>query len=300
MGQTATGRLKPVEPGRPNDTDQDYLLPVLELGWKGLAIQGPALASVFAFSYVVGYFYAYDITWFPFFTFTEQLVFALKALPIAIVVFVALLIVIGHSRECYEWTHKKKRTSAYVKNVWVLILGAAAVSLVLENYIGPGICLAAVAAGVYYFDLSEKPRLFHIHMMYWGLNFMVFCLFLGFISGYSWRVGRLPGAHSQYVVRKPPSPDSHASNETVPAGHLIFSGANGVLFYDYCRRNVRLVRLDNIEEIDQCSHSDCKVEAPCPKPQKDEVGGAPAGDDLSWFSFLVSEANALITPSVGR
>jgi len=241
-------------------TRQGDLLSVLELTWKDLTVQGPAVASVFAFSYIVGYFYAYDITWFPFFTFTEQLVFALKALPIAIVAFVALLIVISHSTECYKWTDRRKRVSKYVKNIWILLLVAAAIGLVWKNYIGPGICLSAVAVGVYYFNLTERPRVIHIHIMYWGLNFMVFCLFLGFISGYSWQMFRLPGAHSQYVVRKS---GSQPSTQSVPAGHLIFSGANGVLFYDYCQRSARLVRLDDIEEIAQCTHSDCRDEAPC-------------------------------------
>ena len=51
---------------------------------KDLAVVGPVILSTFAFAYVVGYFYAFDIDWFPFFTLPEHLVFALRALPIAI------------------------------------------------------------------------------------------------------------------------------------------------------------------------------------------------------------------------
>ena len=55
-----------------------------EWSLKDLTVAVPFVASCFAFAFVVGYFYAFDIPWFAFFSFTEHLVFALRALPIAI------------------------------------------------------------------------------------------------------------------------------------------------------------------------------------------------------------------------
>jgi len=40
--------------------------------WKDLPVVGPVIGSSFAFAYVVGYFYAFDIAWFPFFSLPEH------------------------------------------------------------------------------------------------------------------------------------------------------------------------------------------------------------------------------------
>ena len=64
------------------------------LGLKPQELIGlvPVVASGFAVAYNVGYFLAYDISWLPFFSLPEHVVFALRALPIAIGASVAFLI----------------------------------------------------------------------------------------------------------------------------------------------------------------------------------------------------------------
>jgi hypothetical protein len=54
-----------------------------EWSLKDLTVAVPFVASSFAFAFVVGYFYAFDIAWFAFFSFTEQLVFELCQLQLA-------------------------------------------------------------------------------------------------------------------------------------------------------------------------------------------------------------------------
>jgi hypothetical protein len=50
--------------------------PLQELaGLKGLTGVIPILMSAFAFAYVVGYFLAFDLAWFPFFSLSEHIVF---------------------------------------------------------------------------------------------------------------------------------------------------------------------------------------------------------------------------------
>jgi len=78
------------------DERSDLDKSLTSISWTDLVIHAPALASLFALTYVVGYFYAFDIAWFPFFSFTEQLVFALRALPTAIGAFVVFLIAVHH------------------------------------------------------------------------------------------------------------------------------------------------------------------------------------------------------------
>jgi hypothetical protein len=58
---------------------------------NNLTVVVPVTASAFAFAYVVGYFYAFDIAWFPSFSLSDHLVFALRALPVAIGASVGLL-----------------------------------------------------------------------------------------------------------------------------------------------------------------------------------------------------------------
>ena len=62
--------------GAPTAVEQQYQFSVSQL-IAGL----PLLASGFAFMYVVGYFLAFDLAWFAFFSLSEHVVFALRALP---------------------------------------------------------------------------------------------------------------------------------------------------------------------------------------------------------------------------
>jgi hypothetical protein len=238
---------------------RDDLESFLELSWDKLAVKGSALASLFAFAYVVGYFYAYDITWFSFFTLTEHLVFALRSIPVALVASVVLIILVNYTIKCnrpgYVWKRGMKRLFRLLSYLWIGILLIAAVGVILVKYcIGIGLSFGAVAFGVWYFSLLAEPRRSLIHYIYWGTNVFVVCILLGFLSGYSWRLYRLPWGPSEYVTWKT---DKHVSSQ-VPFGHIIFSGSSGVLIYDYCLKRTRLVSLDDIEEISECSESACK------------------------------------------
>lgn len=53
--------------------------------FKALAVVGPLFASTLAISYDVGFFYGADIGFFTFFSLTEHVVFALQAIPFALV-----------------------------------------------------------------------------------------------------------------------------------------------------------------------------------------------------------------------
>ncbi len=235
--------------------DANDLLSLFELSWHKLVLHGPALASLFAFAYVVGYFYAYDITWFPFFILAEHLVFALRAIPIAIVAFVGLIIGVNYSTKCntqdYKWNNKLRILLVWLKYLWLNSLGLASCGLIMGNCVGPGLSLV----GIWYFSLLEKPHRPLIHFMYWGINLFVLCLMLGFVSGSTWRIYRSPWATLQHVIWKN---STHVN--AAPVGHIIFSGSNGILIFDYCLRQTRLVRLDDIEEIMECRGAKCKIE----------------------------------------
>jgi hypothetical protein len=65
---------------------------------QSLAAVVPILASTFAFAFVVGYFLAFDISWFPFFSLSEHVVFALRALPIAVGASVVFLLAMRYPK----------------------------------------------------------------------------------------------------------------------------------------------------------------------------------------------------------
>jgi hypothetical protein len=57
--------------------------------WNDLTTAVPVIATSFAFAFNVGYFTA-DIGWFSIFSLQEHVVFALRAIPVAVVALVLL------------------------------------------------------------------------------------------------------------------------------------------------------------------------------------------------------------------
>src|SRR5271163_2654638 len=93
---------------------------------KDITAVGISIASIFAFAFVIWYFYAYDIAWFPFFSFSEHLVFALRALPIALGALVVLLIVLNlpeRARALLQHEIHCQRTTCYLFHTLSLLFG---------------------------------------------------------------------------------------------------------------------------------------------------------------------------------
>ena len=132
------------------------------LSWKDLTVIGPTMASVFAFTYVVGYFYAFDIAWFPFFSFTEHLVFALRALPIAIGASAAFLIALSFStdEDRWKWFYGKGRwLRKPLSIVWILVISVIALGLLLTGHFGLFASIATILISQLSFTLITR----HFH-----------------------------------------------------------------------------------------------------------------------------------------
>jgi hypothetical protein len=109
--------------------DQQSLLKDLNaLG--GMSAVIPLIMSGFAFAYVVGYFLAFDLAWFPFFSLSEHIVFAIRALPIAVAGMLVLLIAV----EFPQWQRR-----AIWAWIWILVLIVAAAFALVWRY--PGLVL---------------------------------------------------------------------------------------------------------------------------------------------------------------
>jgi hypothetical protein len=198
----------------------------------------PVVATTFAFAYVVGYFSAFDISWLPMFSLSEHIVFAIRALPMAIGASVVFLIILIHPNLC---SNKRFRRIAIA--IWILFLAGGACYTFYRSYFGDGICfvLMIIAVAVYHSNPSG-PKSFR-RILYWGATLTVGCLIIGWASASSWSWERLhlPLPRTMFIEY---GPDSKMSPE---GGHVIFAGDKDVLFFGYSSRTTRLLQRDKIQ-----------------------------------------------------
>jgi hypothetical protein len=219
----------------------------------------PVVASGFAVAYNVGYFLAYDISWLPFFSLPEHIVFALRALPIAIGASVAFLIgIIDPPQDLRFWFEK----------LWIYALVVAAVLAFVNAHLGLSLVFLLVTIGAirYRKTPSQNPS---VNILYWGISMMLLSLMVGYVSAKGgkliWETEKLLGASHYSVVRffsiapsmcvdvgrAEPSPASpRPSGHFV--GHAIFVGSEAVLFREY-GGVAHLFRWEDIQKIYECS-----------------------------------------------
>jgi hypothetical protein len=280
-----------VAPGPPPHQDRQPAPTVLlDMIWGGIASKFPAFLSLFAAAFVVGYFYAIDISWFSLFSLTDLLVFALRSLPLAVGATLLLLVFLKmslHEAERKEQTQKSSSDklesisstqSETVQSIdttkvgpswrrvlpalWSIFMFGIAAYMFHRRYIGAAVNFFFIACGTIYFEYVARFKRAPLHIMYWCIQVTIICLIVGFVSGSFYNRPLRPS--EDYTVSVLLKSDS---KEPELKGRLIFSGANGVLIYDYVERQVKLVRWNNIEEM--CSKPDPPGTrlSPAPMPQ---------------------------------
>jgi hypothetical protein len=216
-----------------------------EWSLKDLTVAVPFVASSFAFAFVVGYFYAFDIAWFAFFSFTEHLVFALRALPIAIGGSVGFLVALRFSQVelRWKWLQNKGHWLAYG---WICALAIAALLAIKGNHLGLCASFVIVAIGAYIYQNLPSPSPPFATVAFWATNLMVLSFIVGLASGSAWRFENLNPFHRT-------NPIVVESEGLAPiVGRVIFVGDVGVLIYDRERKAVTLVKKDKITKISEC------------------------------------------------
>jgi hypothetical protein len=176
------------------------------LSLNNLIVAGPTIAAVFAFAYVIGYFYAYDIAWFPFFSFAEHLVFAIRALLVAVGACVIFLIALGElTRSHGTGTDVLKSLKSarrrlwrsqkfYWKLAWIVILIVAAGLLFSSHHYGPAISVTVILIGTAVLFFVEEIHLAPaVNISFVGINVIVGCVLAGFVSGSLERPNQLFG-----------------------------------------------------------------------------------------------------------
>jgi hypothetical protein len=207
---------------------------------KDLIAVVPLLASAFAFAYVVGYFLAFDIAWFPFFSLSEHVVFAIRALPVAIAALVILLIVT-------EFPHLLKRAT----RAWVIFLAFAAVIAVLGNHLGLAAGFVAVAIAANIHNKKSETNMSSATILNLAAQLMMTSIIIGFASGNAWRLySYLPDYLHGFPFARTMHVHLKGDNGTDPhEGHVIFVGDSRILIYEYKMHQVQLYQWKDIQEV---------------------------------------------------
>ena len=207
--------------------------------WKDLIPVAPMVAGAFAFAYVVGYFLAFDISWFAFFTLSEHIVFALRALPVAIGISFAFLI-------AFEITKRSQREGwlrDYFGYAWIVVLLGTAIGIFLYNHAGLALTLVFIAVSTFLYYKGPKPGNPFVTFLFAATNMMLVSVIVGVLSGATWRVPYLqPDSRAMAVKLK------KGTGKPI-RGHVIFAGNQSVLIYEFGSGVTYLVSWDNIEEI---------------------------------------------------
>lgn len=216
----------------PDAADQDW-------SWKDFIPVAPMVAGAFAFAYVVGYFLAFDVSWFAFFTLSEHIVFALRALPVAIGMSFAFLMV-------YELTtisQKEGWLRDWLRYAWIAVLLGTAVGIFLYNHAGLALTLLFIALSTFlYYRAPDVGKPF-VTFLFAATNMMLVSVIVGVLSGAAWRVPFLqPDSRAMAVKLK------KGTGKPI-RGHVIFAGNQSVLIYEFGSGVTYLVPWDNIEGI---------------------------------------------------
>jgi hypothetical protein len=208
---------------------------------KGIGV--PAALSFFAYAYVVGFFLASDLAWFSFFTLSEHVVFAFRAIPIAVgasVVLVAL--------------YPRWRDRSWFRWIWTSVLFSVGVLSFLSNHFVMAIIVFLVAI-VEVERRRDNTFLEKNTMLYWFyviLNLMILSIVAGFVSAMTWV--------SDFMLHLPLTPwmivelkDPIIDNQKIISGRVMFAGESRILFYEP-GVGTHLLRSEDIQHIDECRH----------------------------------------------
>jgi hypothetical protein len=217
---------------------------------QSLATVIPILASTFAFAFVVGYFLAFDISWFPFFSLSEHIVFALRALPIAVGASVVFLIALRYPEIEARWPYLKGKGRWFAVG-WICILVVAALVAFLGAHFALFLSFCLIAAGMYVYYRMPAPHLSFASVLYWAVITTFLSLMIGYVSAnswkFAWRVDRCIG-YRLFLLQPSISIRLGDSGEPI-MGQVIFVGNAGVLFYEYKSRTTHLIQRNSLSDI---------------------------------------------------
>jgi hypothetical protein len=202
----------------------------------------PVISTSFAFAFNVGNFFAIDISWFTLFSLSEHVVFALRAIPVAIAGSIFISIAINFPQVKWRpprvlqfewwpprnlWPFVRWFITLLAFAGWIALLFLAAVYAALRFRFALSLSFVAVAAGsINYVRIraeylrrgSSLRNLQTIDVLYWTSTIIFITFIIGYTSAYSWVL------HNQRA-----SVISYKGTSLI--ANLILSGQRAVLIY---------------------------------------------------------------------
>jgi hypothetical protein len=227
------------------------------IGVKEIAVVIPILGSALAITYNVGYFWSLDIKMFTMFSLAEHLVFALEALPIALMVAVSVVFwtasfTLGrkHGRENAETaerlieanaiTRKEVEKQKRAERIMVFVLAMLSVALgIAIIWVGVYVGGVVLLAGSLYFILFQLAPVFKdppIPQMWISISILA----IAFAVGVQVQTGEY---NSETITH------SMKVDGVEFKGKLLRSGDKGLLFTEDQPKQIRFVKWDKVSEI---------------------------------------------------
>jgi hypothetical protein len=159
---------------------------ILDFDPKKLAV----VATIFAFAFNVGYFSAIDISLFSLFSVSEHVVFAIRALPVAIglvVIFGIILSLPSIEDVDGRWTNTLHAARLGIIWGWVLFLVAAGLITWLHfSHFGLGFSFIAVGSGALWHHFIDRYKSSPIPtLIYWVSTAVFVAFFIGYGAGWT-------------------------------------------------------------------------------------------------------------------
>jgi hypothetical protein len=237
----------------------------LGMAWVDFIFHGPLFGSIFAFAFVIGYFYSINITWFTFFSIEEHLVFALQGLPVALGGSVILLILVSISHHSSGWGITSERKKLWLRRIgviWMIALSGSIAYFVQHKSVAGPFCFLSLIVGVYCFTFIHSPEDKFVHVMYWGINVAVLCLLVGSMTGEIHK--HYPNSLTITTKIGATKGSDNFSDGGAHMGQILFNGKAGMLFLDQNTSKIYIIQSESIAAISNNSIIDKPTNTPLP------------------------------------
>jgi hypothetical protein len=225
----------------------------LSYPWKDLPTYVPIIGTSFAFAYDVGYFASFDINWFTFFSLPDHILFALRALPVALGASVIFIIglrfseILESRKEVFIISSLANNAAPTVFYSWIVVLIGAAIWAAWRHHnYGIFFCFTAVAAGAAFHHFIMVPdeklqdtfssKISLSTIVYWTIAITALSIMLGYGTTKFWR-------ESGSVISE------ILFDGTEAKGYIMHAGTQGLMFYDCNEKGIRIVMWKSVTEV---------------------------------------------------
>jgi hypothetical protein len=154
-GNAHVAQLTPASPGTVNFND--FTLPHNFPDTKFRSVDYWLRGTTAFREYFPSTFLAFDISWFPFFSLSEHVVFALRALPIAIGASVLFLVALRYPQIQAHWKFLREKSHRF-SIAWICILAGAPVLALLGAHFALCLSFCLIALGAFIYPRSRRGR----------------------------------------------------------------------------------------------------------------------------------------------